>query len=69
MQEQFMKVRRLIGVSAFALALLFLAWLPLGALEIIPFVLTLPGEPSLRVHAAATVGCLMVAAWGFWNIQ
>jgi hypothetical protein len=69
MQEQFMKVRRLVGASAFALALLFVAWLPLGALEIIPFVLTLPGEPSLRVHAAAAVACLAVAAWGFWNIQ
>ena len=69
MQEQFMKVRRLVGISAFALALVFIAWLPLGAFDIIPFVLTLPGEPSVRVHAAAAVGCLMVAAWGFWNIQ
>jgi hypothetical protein len=62
-----MNLRRMIGKVAFTLALAFVAWIPLGALRIIPFVLELPGEPSLRVHAAAAVGCLMVAAWGFWE--
>ena len=62
-----MNLRRMIGKVAFALAVAFVAWIPLGALRMIPFVLELPGEPSLRVHAAAAVGCLMVAAWGFWE--
>ncbi|MEO5691575.1 MAG: hypothetical protein ABIQ72_00490 [Usitatibacter sp.] len=49
------------------MALAFIAWLPLGIFQIVPFVLALPGETSLRVHAAAAVGSLMVAAWGFWD--
>ena len=52
---------------AFALALLLVVWLPLGLFDILPFVLELPGESSLRLHAAAAVTCLMVAAWGFWE--
>jgi len=59
--------RLTIGRFAFALALALLAWLPLGVLGIVPFVLALPGEPQLRVHASAVVGCLLVAAWGFWE--
>jgi hypothetical protein len=59
----------MIGKFALVLALCFLAWLPLGMLRIIPFVLALPGEPRLRVHAAAAVGCLLIAAWGFWEQQ
>ena len=49
------------------LALGFIGWLPLGVLNVVPFVLELPGEPSVRVHAAVAVGCLFVAAWGFWG--
>ena len=60
-------IRLAIGRCSFALALVFLAWLPLGILQIIPFVFELQGEPRLRVHAAAVVGCLMIAAWGFWE--
>jgi hypothetical protein len=54
---------------AFVLAIGFVAWLPAGLLQIVPFVLSLPGESGLRVHAAAAVACLLVAAWGFWNEQ
>jgi hypothetical protein len=61
------KLRRTIGESAFLFSLVFVAWLPLGIFHIVPFVLLLPGEPSVRVHAAAAVGCLLVAAWGLWE--
>jgi hypothetical protein len=61
------KLRRFIARCSFALALVFLAWLPLGIFQIIPFVFELQGEPRLRVHATAAVGCLMIAAWGFWE--
>ena len=54
-------------MTAFTAALIFIAWLPLGILEIVPFVLQLPGESRLRLHAAAAVLCLLVAAWGFWQ--
>ena len=67
MSAQLTNLRRVIGRCSFTLALMFLAWLPLGILQIIPFVFVLQGEPMLRVHAAAAVGCLMIAAWGFWE--
>ena len=61
------RLRRRIGFGAFALAIPLIAWLPLGAFGVLPFLLALPGESQLRVHGAAAVGCLMVAAWGFWE--
>ena len=57
------------GVGALSLGLALIGWLPLGIFGVVPFVFELPGELSLRVHAAAAVGCLMVAAWGFWDRQ
>ena len=57
----------MIGGGAFVLSLVFIVWLPLGVLNVVPFVLELPSEPSVRVHAAVAVGCLLVAAWGFWG--
>jgi len=62
-----MKLQRMIGMAAFLPALVFIVWLPLGILHVVPLVLELPGESSLRVHAGAAVGFLMVAAWGFWD--
>jgi hypothetical protein len=59
--------RRTIGRVAFVLAIGFVVWLPAGLLEIVPFVFSLPGESRLRVHAAAAVACLLVAAWAYWN--
>ena len=66
MAKRSVKLQRMIGTAAFLLALMFIVWLPLGILHVVPLVLELPGESSLRVHAAAAVGCLVVAAWGFW---
>jgi hypothetical protein len=59
--------RRSIARAALVLGGVFVVWLPAGILDVVPFVLELPGESSIRVHAAAAVACLMVAAWGFWN--
>jgi hypothetical protein len=61
--------RRLMGRVAFVLAIVLVAWLPAGLLQIVPFVLSLPNESSLRVHAAAAVACLLIAAWAYWNDQ
>lgn len=63
----FVQWQRRIAVCALTLALLFIAWLPLGIAGVVPFVIELPGESSLRLHAAAAVVCLLVAAWGFWE--
>jgi len=68
MAIRFRKWQRSIGRCAFALALIFIVWLPLGIFNLVPFVIELPGESSLRLHAGAAVACLMVAAWGFWEL-
>ncbi len=51
----------------FMLAVLFILWLPLGILEIVPFIFALPGESELRSHAGIAVSLLLLAAWGFWE--
>jgi hypothetical protein len=60
-------VRGLVAASAFATGLVLIAWLPLGVLNIVPFVLSVPGFAQLRVHAGAAIACLLIAAWGFWK--
>lgn len=61
------KFRRAVGRTALFMAVAFIAWLPAGIFQIVPFVLSLPGESSLRVHAAAAVGSLLIAAWVYWD--
>lgn len=60
-------VRQTIGRVAFVLAIGFIVWLPAGLLGLVPFVLSLPNESSLRMHAAAAVACLLIAASAYWN--
>jgi hypothetical protein len=59
--------RKGIGVASAVGALLFTLWLPLGLLNVAPFVLEIPGESALRTHAGAAVGFLMLCAWAFWE--
>jgi hypothetical protein len=61
------KLRRAIGSGFFVAALMFTAWLPLGILDVVPFVMHLPGESMVRSHAGAAVLSFMLAAWGFWE--
>jgi hypothetical protein len=61
------RFRPKIGVIAAVLAAIFVLWLPLGILDIVPFTFTIPGESAVRSHAGLAVGSLMVAAWGFWG--
>lgn len=67
MSIKFGKLRRTIGMYSLALSLVFILWLPLGVLTVVPLLLQIPGESALRTHAGVTVACLMVAAWGFWH--
>ncbi len=67
MAKRSQKVQRVMGGAALLLALLFVMWLPLGILGVVPFVLEFPGESRLRLHAAGAVLSLLVAAWGFWE--
>ena len=67
MVTRFLKLKRGMGAAAFTTALIFIAWLPLGIFEVVPFVLKFPGESSLRLHSAAAILSLLVAAWGYWE--
>ena len=60
-------LRRGTGYAGGVLAALFIAWLPLGILGLVPFLLQIPGESLLRTHAGAAVACLMVTAWACWE--
>jgi hypothetical protein len=59
--------RKLIARSAFLMGIMSAVWLIAGILDAFPLELSLPGEGPVRVHAAVTVGCFLVAAWGYWN--
>ena len=58
-------LRHLAGIFFFALALLFTGWLLLGMLGVVPLLMQLPGESTVRTHASAAVLFFMFAAWGF----
>ena len=60
--------RRAAGVLFLLIAALQIMWLPLGILEVLPFVLQFPGESPLRSHAGATVASLGIAAWAWWDM-
>ena len=61
------RLRRSIGAVFFAIALVLTGWLLLGILDVVPLVLQLPGESTVRSLAGATVLFLMIAAWGYWE--
>ncbi|MEY3955509.1 MAG: hypothetical protein RL229_909 [Pseudomonadota bacterium] len=56
-ENKFMSFRKKIARVTFLLAVISLAWLILGILELAPF----------RTHASATVLFLLFASWAFWN--
>lgn len=61
------RMRGWVATSAFVTGVILIAWLPLGVLKIVPFVLSIPGTDPLRAHAGAAIACLLVAALGFWR--
>ncbi len=67
MPNSLKNLRVKIGTVAAIAAALFILWLPFGILNLVPFILTIPGESALRSHAGLAVGSLMIAAWGYWG--
>ena len=60
-------MKKKIGKAALFLATLAVIWLLLGMVNIIPFLIELPQETSIRAHASLAVILLMIASWAFWN--
>ena len=60
-------MKRTIGKAALFLASLAVIWLLLGMADIIPFLIELPQETSIRAHASLAVIFLLIGSWAFWN--
>ena len=60
-------MKRKIGKVALSLSILAVIWLLLGMVNIVPFLIELPQETSIRAHASLAVILLLVASWAFWN--
>ena len=60
-------MKRKIGKTALVLAALAVIWLILGMLNMVPFLIELPQETSIRAHASLAVIFLLIGSWAFWN--
>ena len=60
-------MKRKIGKVALFLASLSVIWLLLGMVNIVPFLIELPQETSIRAHASIAVIFLLIGSWAFWN--
>ena len=60
-------MKRKIGKVALFFASLAVIWLLLGMVNIVPFLIVLPQETSIRAHASIAVMFLLIASWAFWN--
>tara|TARA_B110000208_G_C11458651_1_gene317441 strand:- start:42 stop:230 length:189 start_codon:yes stop_codon:yes gene_type:complete len=60
-------MKRKIGKVAIFLSILAVIWLLLGMIDIVPFLIELPQETSIRAHASLAVILLLIASWAFWN--
>ena len=57
----------IIGKAALFLASLAVIWLLLGMVNVVPFLIELPQETSIRAHASIAVVFLLIGSWAFWN--
>ena len=60
-------MKRKIGKAALVLGLLSVIWLILGMINVVPFLIELPQETSIRAHASLAVIFLLIGSWAFWN--
>ena len=65
MKNYYMK--RKIGKVALFLSSLAVILLLLGMVNIVPFLIEIPQESSIRAHASIAVIFLLIASWAFWN--
>jgi len=60
-------MKRKIGKVALVLGFLSVIWLILGMINVVPFLIELPQETSIRAHASLAVIFLLIGSWAFWN--
>ena len=60
-------MKRKIGKVALVLGSLSVIWLILGMINVVPFLIELPQETSIRAHASLAVIFLLIGSWAFWN--
>ena len=60
-------MKRIIGKAALVLGIFSLIWLLLGMINVVPFLIELPQETSVRAHASLAVIFLLIGSWAFWN--
>ena len=60
-------MKRKIWKAALILVSLALIWLILGMIDVVPFLIELPQETSIRAHASLAVIFLLIGSWAFWN--
>ena len=60
-------MKRKIGIAAIILGSLALIWLIFGMINVVPCLIDLPQETSIRAHASLTVTLLLIGSWAFWN--
>ena len=60
-------MKRKIGTVAIDLGSLALVWLILGMINVVPLLIGLPQETSVRAHASLAVIFLLIGSWAFWN--
>jgi hypothetical protein len=62
------RLSRMIGTLGIMTALPFFVWFTLGWVEIVPSMVDTFGVEGLRTPAAVTVGGLLLAAIGFYDV-
>ena len=60
-------MKRKIGIVALSLSFLAVLWLLLGMANLVPLLVELPNETSIRAHASLAVIFLLIGSAAFWN--
>ncbi|MDA8905042.1 hypothetical protein N8269_00110 [Candidatus Thioglobus sp.] len=60
-------MKRKIGIVALSLSFLAVLWLLLGMANLVPLLIELPNETSIRAHASLAVIFLLIGSAAFWN--
>ena len=60
-------MKRKIGIVALSLSFLAVLWLLPGMANLVPLLIELPNETSIRAHASLAVIFLLIGSAAFWN--